>query len=395
MQPDVHHGLRCLVLLLVAGGAAEAQPGPITAYVQTVPVWSGATPLAGSDAKSFNRFRIAIDQPVGPVSIEAAYEHVLTFRQGSAVSRAGIGAVPHGGESLPIQGTIVDRDHVLWRHRFDRLKVGWSPAAGMEFTGGRQAVSWGTTLFLTPADPFVPFSPADPFREFRAGVDAARLRLYPSPLSEIDLVVRPTKTVVGREITALGRGLTAWHGWELSGWGGSLYGDTAGAFGAAGSLGSWAVRGEAVIREQEAGAVFRGTVGVDHLTQVNQRDLYVVVEYQRDGLGAACVDDYAGILQSNPFRRGELQVLGRDEAVVQASYQLRPLLSLAGVWIWNLNDRSALVSPSLAYSLSDDTAITGGVFLGIGNDEATATRLVPSEYGVAGTTAFVSLSWFF
>jgi hypothetical protein len=248
---------------------------------------------------------------------------------------------------------------------------------------------------LTPADPFVPFSPADPFREFRAGVDAARLRWYPGPLSEIDLVVRPTRTVVGREFTALGRGMTTWRNWELSGWGGSLYGDTAGAFGAAGSLGSWAVRGEAVIREQEGRAVVRGTVGVDHLLQVHERDLYVVVEYQRDGLGAARVGDYVGILRSNPFRRGELQVLGRDETVVQASYQLRPLLSLAGVWLWNLNDRSALVSPSLAYSLGDETSLTGGVFLGIGNDEVTARRPVPSEYGVAGTTAFVSLSRFF
>ena len=384
-----------LVLLLVAGRPVEAQPGPITAYVQTVPLWSDTIALTDSDLKNFNRLRLTINQPVGPVSIGAAYEHVATFRRGSVVSGIGIGAVPSGGEALDLQWTIADEDHVLWQHRFDRLQVGWSPVAGMEFTGGRQAVSWGTTLFLTPADPFVPFNPADPFREFRAGVDVARLRIYPGPLSEIDFVVRATDTAVGQELTALGRGLTTWQGWELSGWGGTLYGDTAGAFGAAGSLGPWAVRAEAVIREQEDGAAFRGTVGVDRLSQVKQRDLYVVGEYQHDSLGAASVDQYPGVLQSNPFSRGELQVLGRDETVVQASYQLQPLWSLAGVWIWNLNDRSALISPSFAYSLSDDSSITGGVFLGIGDNEVTATRLVPSEYGLAGTTAFVSLNWFF
>ena len=392
---EVAPSLLGLVLLLVAGRAVEAQPGPITAYVQTVPLWSDATPLTDGDLRTFNRIRLTIDQPVGPVSIVAAYEHVATFRRGSVAPGIGVGAVPGGGEALKLQWTVAAGDHVLWQHRFDRLQVGWSPVAGMEFTGGRQAVSWGTTLLLTPADPFVPFNPADPFREFRAGVDAARLRLYPGPLSELDVVVRPTDTAVGRELTALGRGLTTWRSWELSGWGGTLYGDAAGAFGAAGSVGPWAVRGEAVIREQEDGAAFRGTVGVDRLTQVSARDLYIVVEYQHDGFGAASVDQYPAVLQSDPFSRGELQILGRDETVVQASYQLHPLWSFAGVWLWNLHDRSALISPSFAYSLSDESSITGGVFLGIGDDEVTATRLVPSEYGPAGTTAFVSLSWFF
>ena len=384
-----------VVLLLVAGRSVEAQPGSITAYVQTVPLWSDATPPADSDLKNFNRLRLTVDQPIGPVSVGGAYEHVATFSRGTDASGFGIGEVPGGGEALELQWTIADEDHVLWQHRFDRLHVGWSPLAGLELTAGRQAVSWGTTLFLTPADPFVPFNPADPFREFRAGVDAARLQIYPSPLSEIDVVVRPTDTTAGQELTALGRGLTTWRGWELSGWGGTLYGDVAGAFGAAGSLGSWAVRGEAVIRERQDGAVIRGTVGVDHLSQLRQRDLYIVVEYQHDGLGAASADHYPGVLQSDPFGRGELQVLGRDETVVQASYQLLPLGNLAGLWIWNLNDRSALIAPSFAYSLSDDSSITGGFFLGIGDDEVTLARLVPSEYGLAGTSAFVSLSWFF
>lgn len=382
--------------LLVAGGPVQAQTGgPISAYVQTVPLWSDATGPGDSDVQSFNRLRLSVNQPVGVVSIGVAYEHVATIRRRATVSGIGVGEVPGGGEVLDLQWTIADKAHGLWQHRFDRLHVGWSPLAGLELIAGRQAVSWGTTLLLTPADPFVPFNPADPFREFRAGVDAARVRMYPSPLSEVDLVVRPTDTVVGREVTALGRGLTTWQSWELSGWGGTLYGDVAGAIGAAGSLGAFAVRGEAVLREQQGRTAFRGTVGVDRLSQVKQRDLYVIVEYQRDGLGAANVEQYLGVLQSDTFRRGEHQVLGRDETVVQVSYQLRPLWSLGGLWIWNLNDRSALISPSVAYSLSDDSALTGGVYLGVGNDEVTVTRLVPSEYGPAGTVAFASLSWYF
>ena len=107
--------------------------------------------------------------------------------------------------------------------------MAWQPNDAVEVSVGRQAVSWGTTLFLTPADPFIPFSPADPFRVYRGGIDAARARIYPGPLSEIDVVFRPSRTLVGEETTALARGLTTWRNWEVSGWGGTLYGDAAGA----------------------------------------------------------------------------------------------------------------------------------------------------------------------
>jgi hypothetical protein len=382
-------------VLLSSGTAVRAQSPPVSGYLQTVPVWSGPTPVIGTNLKDVSRVRMTADPAFGPISISAAYEHVVTVRRRPTVTGLGIGAVPGGGEWLQLQWTISEATHAVWQHRLDRLHVDWAPAGSLQVSAGRQAVSWGTTLFLTPADPFVPFIPADPFREFRAGVDAVRARFYPGPLSEIDLVVRPTKTPAGEELTALARGLTTWRTWELSGWVGSLYGDPAAAFGAAGSLGAWAVRSEVVVRETEEDAVVRGTFGVDHLTQLNGRDLYLIAEYQRDGLGASTVEGYPEVLASDTFIRGEHQVLGRDETVVQASYQLRPLWSLNGVWIWNLNDHSSLISPSFVYSAGSNASLTGGAFFGVGYDEITSTGALPSEYGLAGKTAYLSLSWFF
>ena len=303
--------------------------------------------------------------------------------------------MPGGSEWLDLQWTLTERDHVVWRHRFDRLHVGFAPTENLEITAGRQAVSWGTALFLTPSDPFTPFNPVDPFRQFRAGVDAARVRFYPSALSEVDVVFRQTRSPAGEESTALARGLTTAGNWELSGWGGTLYGDPAGAFGTAGSLGSWAVRGEAVLRRLEDLLVFRGTIGLDRQLQVRGRDLTLLVEYQRDGLGAARPDEYRDLLESDTFLRGEHQVLGRDEAVVQASYQLHPLWNVSGLWLWNLNDRSAILGPSVAYSAGDNAAIAAGAFVGFGDDAATDDSPLPSEYGLAGLTGFISFSWFF
>lgn len=383
-----------IVCSLALSGRLHAQP-LVTSYVQSVPLASGSTALSDSNLSSFNRFRLTTEPVFKSFTFDVAYEHAVTFRQRPTPAGLGVGVVPSGGEWFDLQQTITEEEHVRWEHRFDRLRIGWSPVGGVELSGGRQAISWGTTLFLTPADPFSPFNPADPFREFRAGVDAVRVRINPTPLSEVDLVVRPTKTDAGEELTALGRGLMTVKNWELSGWGGTLYGDAAGAAAAAGALGSLAVRGEAVVREVAGRIAFRGTIGVDRLLQVGGRDLFVLAEYQHDGLGAAGTEEYLGVVLSEPFTRGELQVLGRDETVVQASYQLHPLWGVAGIWLWNLNDRSVLVSPSVSYSASESASVTGGLLFGFGDDHITPSRPLPSEYGLAGATAYLSMSWFF
>ena len=384
------------VVLIVAGAeTARAQLPRVTGYVQTVPVFTGSTPSGDHNVADFSRFRLSTEPTLGPVAVGVAYEHALTLRRFGAGAGLNVGGVPGGGEWLALQWEPAERTHVAWRHRFDRLHVGWSPSEAVEITAGRQAVSWGTTLFLTPADPFLPFNPADLFREFRAGVDAARVRFSPSPLSSIDVVVRPTKTLAGEEMTALARGLFTVANWEVSVWGGSLYGDPSGAVATAGAFGAWAVRGEASFRRINDELIVRGTVGSDRLFQVRGRDLFMIIEYQRDGLGAADPSEYLALLRSAPFVRGELQTLGRDEAVVSAAYQLHPLWGVSGLWLTNLNDQSALLSPSLSYSAADEAAIAGGVYFAVGDDRSTLETLLPSEYGLSGTTAYLSFSWYF
>ncbi len=387
-----------ILAVLLAAPSAHAQTNWFTCSYQNVPLCSEKTELSAGGLSDFNRFRLTSEPTFGQFSIEIAYEQLLTFRQhkNDLVPGIGDGIEPGGGEWLDLQWTIVDEEHVLWRHRLDRLNITWRPNRRLEFSAGRQAVSWATTLFLTPADPFTPFDPADPFRVFRAGVDALRARVYPNALSEIDVVVRPTKSdFLGEEMTALARGLTAWKGWEVSGWGGSLYGDTSGAFGLAGDLAGMAVRGEGVVRRVDENTVFRGSIGIDRQLNVNGKDLFLLLEYQHDGLAAASAEEYLDLFRTDPFIRGELQVLGRNETAVQASYQLHPLWGISAMWLWNLNDRSTLIGPSFSHSASDEATVSGGAFFGFGDDEPTEGRPLPSEYGLAGATLWVSASLFF
>ncbi len=399
-------------VLLVAGALAVGAPPAVaqsswlTGYVLTNTLFSGATSLTEGNASNVNRIRLSTDPVLGPFAFEMAYEHAATFQKNPiplGLGLAGLEAIQSGGEWLGLQGTITrhDRQHVLWRHRFDRLNVAWSPSEAVELSVGRQAISWGTTQIFSPADPFPAFSPTDPFQVFRTGVDAARLRIYPSALSEIDVVFRPSRTDVGEEVTALARGLTTWMNWGLSAWGGTLYGDPTGAVGASGGVGPWALYFEAAVRDYHGTVVGRGSIGTFRLFQVAGRDLVVTVDYQRDGRGASASEELLAVLQSREFRRNEYQVIGRDEAAVSMSYQIHPLWTVSGLALWNLNDGSAIVLPSFSYSMSDEAALAGGMFVGIGDSTLVPVRNMPGQivpssvYGLVGTVGYLSLTWFF
>lgn len=387
---------------LLALGATQGGPGPAAAqtplirgYYHNLPLWSRATPSRRGFFGDFNRFRLMSEPRWGPLSLEIAYEHNLGLNRLPTSPALAIAGVPEIRPWLDLQWNLWEKDHVSWQHRFDRLNFRWAPTGKLDLTLGRQTASWATTLFLTPADPFSPFNPADPFRAYRGGIDAARIQFHPGPLSQVEVVVRPTRSGGGRELTALGRGLTTWKNWEISGWAGTLFDEPAAAGAVSGSLGPVALRGEASLRRIRGENVFRGTLGVDRRLTLSNRDLYLVAEYQHDGLGAANAGETSTVLESEAFTRGELQVLGRDEAAAQAQYQLHPLWSLSLLWLWNLNDRSSLLAPSLSYSASNEVTITGGVFKGFGNVSTDSEGPPASEYGSLGTTAYLSLSIFF
>ena len=302
--------LAAVLSLALPPTLAEAQY-ELTGYALGVGSYATEGDLAPSGLTLAARARLMGFATSGSFSFDAAYEHVL--QRTPEGGGFGIGYPSSGtgsGDWLGSDWEIYGSSRGSWRHRFDRLSVAASQGP-VELEIGRQAISWGTTLFLTPADPFAPFDPSDPFREYRGGVDAVRIRVSPGPFTEVEAVVRAAETELGTTVTALARAQTSAGGWALGGWAGMLHDDPAMALFATGAIGATAVRSEASLREDGAGELtVRATAGLDRFFTPGRKDLYVIAELQYDGLGARNASSLLEVTSSKSFIRGELQTLG-------------------------------------------------------------------------------------
>lgn len=402
------------LFLLAAPTPAEAQlRGGVRGYVLNVGGYAGETAAAPDGFFDLQRLRVMTRPTFGPLTFDAAYEHTLDLRSAGAGEGLveGIGGLRPVGDWLDLDGTIRETGRLRWTHRLDRLNVAATLPGDVRLRVGRQTISWASTLLLTPGDPFAPFDPADPFREFRGGVDALRLQHFPGPFTELDFVLRPVKGNAeggggGTTLTALGRWQGLVRGWEVSGWGGALHEAAAFGAGAVGAVGALALRSELSLRRAGSSWVLRGAAGADGRREVTGRDLFLSAEIRYDGFGAGDGERLGPVLLSEPFRRGELQLLGRWVAAGTASFQLHPLVTPDLLVLTSLGDGSVLLGPGLAWSVSDEVSLRLGGFVGLGPSRLVpppsagqfvpADALVPeSEFGLAPSTFYAAVSAFF
>ena len=394
----------CAVLLLQGLSPASAQGQGSGLSGSYLNVWTrvGNSLLSPASGSGFHRFRVMWAGDAGPAALDLAYEHTLSLREPGALgaqfftAAAGTAA---GGDWLDLGGDLKTVDGIEWRHRFDRLSVRFDLGDNADLVIGRQPVSWATTLFLTPSDPFSPFDPADPFREYRVGVDAARLRYYRGAFTQFEVVARPARVGLDgeRTLTLLGRATTNRGGWDLGVWGGLVHDTFGAAASLSGSVGLWALRAEAAVRDFDDRMVARGTVGLDRIFPIAGRDLYVVIEYQRDEMGAESPDDLVAAATSRAFAQGEMQVLGRDTGALQLSWQLHPLVSASTLFLGSLRDGSFMFGPGLSYSVTQGASFRIGAFTGVGEDATLDGGILRfgSEYGSIPRFLYTSMNFFF
>jgi hypothetical protein len=310
---------------------------------------------------------------------------------GESVAGFGVSAVPD--RTVDLSTDFVARDRLRAWHDIDRLALSLYTEAG-DLTVGRQAITWGISNLFPVADLWAQFSPFELDTEEKPGIDAVRFLTYPGDGWEVDAVLADRGS---RENLSAGVRASVALSWaDLYLAGGKLWNEAMVMAGAAAPVGSWKLRGEAVLPydldDDEADRV-RATLGVDWLGG----GLMVSGEYHFNGVGADDPAGYAGVLSDPRFARGESYYLGRHYAggvVVWAPGNDR--LSLTMSALVNLQDPSAAVTPVLTYDFGQDTRVSTGGMLTSGTAPTLGgVSMLNSEYGTYGNLVFLRMSVYF
>ncbi len=364
--------------------------------------WSEDGLLPGRrEAVSLTRIRAEGGLRIGEgLSIELAYDLSAVLSAASALTGGA------SAEELALQSAsplrLADLDVEVERgenyrllQNLDRASLSWR-LPGAELALGRQAVTLGRALLISPLDLFAPFSPAALDTEYKRGVDALRLTVPIGLRSEAELIAASGEDPEGDGVY-LARWHSAWGPGELGLLAGACYREPSFGLSLAGDLAGTGLYAEALYRAgREREDVLRASAGL--WRQLNPT-WSATLELHFSGAGEAEPADYYDTMQSPEWTHGELFLLGRHYAALSLSWQARPLLALQALWLQNLGDGSALVEPTLAWDFGENTALGLGAAIGIGEAPEPAIPFglpeIRSEFGLIPDSYFAEIRVYF
>lgn len=302
-------------------------------------------------------------------------------------------------EGLPLSLDLSGEETRLLSLKADRLLLSWE-AERVRLTLGRQAVTLGQGRAFTPLDRLTPLSPTTIDREYKPGLDALKLDAFWGVAGQLSLIAAyASEWSLGGSAFALTARDSLWS-WDLALTAMWVRGDVVAGLSFAGAIGplntfgdaSWTwpkelLKGEGELSLDEGFSRLSG--GVDYAWPEGGGG-FVSLELSWQGDGAR---PGAYLLEASDPRvlRGERWLLGRAYATLSVSQAITPLLNSSLAVINNLEDPSAMVGPSLSWSVSQEVSASLSGFVGMG--ESPSLSITPSGANIKLPSEFGALSW--
>lgn len=256
---------------------------------------------------------------------------------------------------------------------------------------GRQRIAWGVARFVSPTDLFNPFDPADVDKEEKLGVDALLCEIPLGDFSGLSLVFAPTKDM--DDASYAFRIYTNFLDYDFGLMAGRFRDREVYGFDFAGQIWDVAIYGEfAYYMEDKTENYFiedrfapfgfsvqwtkkeyiRSVFGAEY---VFPNTLSILLEYYYNGKGEANRENYNLVALAD----GEELTLGENYIFGSVGYEFTPLIRGDFTSFYNIDDQSALFSPSLEYSATENLYLKIGAQIGVGN-MGSEYRLRPDLY---------------
>jgi len=405
-----------MILTLLAGAAWAQSPSPVTGEVHgelssfffgTMPEEHAILAPDGASGMGSVTGRVKSRMELG-AHLQLTAHPIISSSTGQATwVQTGTGVEPPEAVDLSwapdLDGSLDVRARMDWLHL--RAKT-----EGMEITIGRQPIGFGTGMFFTPMDLVSPFGLTTVDTSHRPGVDAVRVDGFFGTSGRLTAVAayRGDWDLDGMIFLTEGQvtvGVTDLHALA-----GEVHGEPVMGFGMASSVGPVGLHSDVTLTlATEEDAFVRAVIGTDWRPA---EKTHLSVEAYVQTLGATDPDEYLVLALGDRFSRGELQQLGRTYLGAMIQQELAPLVQGGLATFANLEDSSALLSPTLTCSVADNAELMTGAFIGLGArpedvdpmdlvdpatfqplpDEEAARRLgVQSEFGLVAPTFFVQM----
>ncbi|MGA1790105.1 MAG: hypothetical protein ACMUIM_01345 [bacterium] len=332
------------------------------------------------------RLKLAV-RPDGPLNFHAAYDLSPRIQDPSLFKKS-----PYPFAMDPSSYRVEDFDTLITPkgenpdtsfglyHNLDRFFLTLQYGFGDIYIG-RQAIAWGSAHMINPTDILAPFSFTELDQEERFGVDALRIRVPISMMSELDMGYVFGKDFSSREHAFFIRG-KGYH-WRtdmavlLMGFKEhAMVGiDLTRSIGGAGVWLEAAYVKPEFFRDSNAPAdstyddtaYTRISIGMDG--SLNEK-LYGFVEYHFNSAGASSPEGYQDLFSTPAYRDGAVYLIGEHYLCIGGNYQLHPLAPMNANLLYNLQDHSLSFSPQIEYNIAEDIYIAAGATLGIGKRPA-------------------------
>jgi len=392
------------LLLVLVGTALPAQAldsGEVSGSLRNLSQVIASSPLLDRGMTlSATTLRLETRQSLtGSVEAEAALENLWLY-----TNPAGLVSPDSDPPNNQVDLTGTWREGERWSTRLhvDRLVL-YGNSGPWRWAAGRQPYGFGSIVMVSPLDVIAPFPPSAIDTEYRPGIDALRIDRATSRGDLLGAVAVFDDD--SGQSSYLASGSFNRKGVDLLLLAGDLRERLMGGVGLAGSLGGLGIKGELAWYDGKnvgtAGGDLYGDfpIGAVELWYRFANDLIVLAEYLYNGAGSEDPHRYLETASSAPYREGLSTLLGKNYLLLAPSYELHPLLSLALLGIWNLDDDSYLVRPQVALSLGDNLALEVSHTLNRGEKPATGplpgTVIPRSEFGLVGDSSAIYLRWYF
>jgi hypothetical protein len=338
---------------------------------------------------------------------EVAHAVTATLGGGASLAIARTGVAPTAPQLFPLNWDLFAEEGSTFQAvgRTDRLWFRLS-RPGLDLTVGRQPISFGSGTFFTPLDLVNPFTPATIDTEYKPGLDGARLDVYRGVSGQVTAAVVWTGEPVGSgsdtnlranlTVAAFGQGTVG--STDLGAFLGLVHGDAVAGLTARGSLGPVGVHADGTVTAPPGDEPWftRIVVGADG-RPTGWLTLSGELYYQSSG--KANPDEYLTVLAGPRYVRGELWLAGRVYGGVAAQVQVTPLLTAGVASFVNLEDPSAMIAPTLSWSVAEDADVVVGGYAGWGSRPTVPANPpgfgVRSEFGLYPAVVFVQARSYF